>query len=342
MKTEIKTVTDSILLDGVENFLRRAPETSAEKLHGKLSYSEYSACKALDSTHRIKYRHHCDEGVFTVEVESCNDITESYVVRFDSLDRLGGCINVIDEDNNNAMITTKVGFCGTQYYTADGWVYLTNRLHIFRSIDDEIYDYNSYPLSCEYEEMVRFEYDLQGVESLGDDNLKNGMSVRFWETIAYSNEINNLDFPIGQPIYFTMDWGNYTQGLNYAIKSCALKDKRIGEEYAMLEQGCVSTLTSTDRYSNFFTKTKTKQYFTFMAFSFPDSTNMLTLSCRIKLCVNNEKDCMRDTTVETCPSGYTAATGNSGRRKASTNLSALGKRKSNLKKLKKLKNLREI
>ena len=84
--------------------------------------------------------------------------------------------------------------------------------------------------------MVRFEYDLQGVESLGDDNLKNGMSVRFWETIAYSNEINNLDFPIGQPIYFTMDWGNYTQGLNYAIKSCALKDKRIGEEYAMLEQ----------------------------------------------------------------------------------------------------------
>jgi len=83
-------------------------------------------------------------------VFSCSDLGEPWVVRFDSLDRLGGCINVV-EGEGKATITTIVGKCGTEYYKENGYVFLTNRLHIFRSIEDEVFDYNSYKLSCEYE-----------------------------------------------------------------------------------------------------------------------------------------------------------------------------------------------
>ena len=62
-----------------------------------------------------------------------------------------------------------------------------------------------------------------------------GLNVRFWETAVYENEIVNLDFEIGGEIYLSFEWVNVTSGLMYAIKDCALKDKKLKEEYSMVK-----------------------------------------------------------------------------------------------------------
>ena len=63
-----------------------------------------------------------------------------------------------------------------------------------------------------------------------------GLNVRFWEAAIYENEIINLDFEIGQPIYLSFEWANVTSGLMYAIKDCSMKDKILYEEYAMINK----------------------------------------------------------------------------------------------------------
>lgn len=40
-------------------------------LTDKLQYSTFSTCKKIDDGNdKIRYRHHCDEGVFTVEIHA--------------------------------------------------------------------------------------------------------------------------------------------------------------------------------------------------------------------------------------------------------------------------------
>jgi hypothetical protein len=306
-------LTDFSIPDHLKGGLSRKEEADIDFLFGKIDFTEFSDCKTIDSDgNQIRYRHHCDEGVFTVEVHACNDLGDPWVVRFDSLDRLGGCINIL-EGEGQAQITTIVGKCGTEYYKENGYVYLNNRLHIFRSVEDEVFNYNSYSLSCEYEETMTFEYDLSGVST----EMEFGLNVRFWETAVYQHEIKNLDFQIGEQIYLSFEWYNVTAGLSYAIKECALRDKTLQEEYAMVKNGCVSTLVSADRHSQYFEKTKNSQYFEFLGFSFPNSLNFLTLKCRIKMCLNNNKGCQLAPEVASdCDAGYQLASGRPAKRLA--------------------------
>lgn len=285
---------------------------------GKLVYSTFSNCKKIDDQgNKIRYRHHCDEGVFTVEIHSCNTFNEPWVVRFDLLDRLGGCINVLQGDDGKAVITTRVGKCGTEYFKKDGWVYLNNWLHIFRSFEDVELDKSSYQLSCQYEEMINFEYDLQGIDSDLGTHLKHGLNIHFWESSLYQKEIIKLDFEIGDPIYISFEWSDASVGLSYSIKGCSMKDKQLNQEFAIVQQGCVSSLIEADRFSNYFEKTKTAQYFQFIGFSFPKSNNYLTLSCRIQMCLQNDKVCEKGPSEEDCSAGYKLPTGRISKKKNS-------------------------
>ena len=107
----------------------------------------------------------------------------------------------------------------SQYFKEDGWVHLNNRLHIFRSVEDEVFDYHSYPLNCAYEEIVNFEYDLKGLSGPGSWN---GLTLKFWESNEFKVEKNDYKFEIGEQIYMSFSWADIAAGFSYAIKYCAI------------------------------------------------------------------------------------------------------------------------
>lgn len=116
---------------------------------------------------------------------------------------------------------------------------MNNRLHIFRSVEDEVFDYHSYPLNCAYEEIVNFEYDLKGLSGPGSWN---GLTLKFWESNEFKVEKNDYKFEIGEQIYMSFSWAEITAGFSYAIKYCAIKDKKLGTEFAITDSGCVNQL----------------------------------------------------------------------------------------------------
>ena len=60
-----------VLSDDFDQQVRFTNDLYEKNLAGKLMYSQFSPCKVIDKEgNRIRYRHHCDEGVFTVEINA--------------------------------------------------------------------------------------------------------------------------------------------------------------------------------------------------------------------------------------------------------------------------------
>ncbi|CAG5098768.1 Oidioi.mRNA.OKI2018_I69.XSR.g15959.t1.cds [Oikopleura dioica] len=264
----------------------------------KIVFTDFSECIVINEDEAIKYRYHCNEGVFTVEVAACTQLQNKWVIRFDALDRLGGCINVI-EHNEHKSIVTQVGKCGTKYRKENGWIFITNQLHIFRSVDDQAQDHNGYNLTCAYEEILEFEYDLSGVNEEGSFN---DVTVNFFESSNFLNPLPSLNFEIGEEVFFSFTWNENNNLLNYAISRCALKDKKLKKNFPFLEGGCVNSLVGANRYNDYLLSTSEQQRFSFVAFTFPDSDNQLTLACQINYCLKTEETC--GIGPRTCNTGY--------------------------------------
>merc|ERR1739848_141678 len=73
-------------------------QTSTRTPSKKL-FNEYGDCLTLNTTltdvSEVKYRYYCNEGHFYAQMKSCNYLLENWIFRFDELDRLKGCTNVI-------------------------------------------------------------------------------------------------------------------------------------------------------------------------------------------------------------------------------------------------------
>merc|ERR1712062_108856 len=102
----------------------------------------------------MQYRYYCEEGKFHVQVSPCNYLDDKWIIRFSALDRLGGCTNVIHK-RRPATIKTYISTCDTVFdKTDDGYVIIENKLHVFRNIEDIIFDETTYPLSCSYKDQL--------------------------------------------------------------------------------------------------------------------------------------------------------------------------------------------
>ncbi|CBY39588.1 unnamed protein product, partial [Oikopleura dioica] len=264
----------------------------------RIVFTDYSECITINGDEAIKYRHHCNEGVFTVEVSACTQLENRWVIRFDALDRLGGCINII-EHNEEKSIITQVGKCGTEYHKEDGWIYITNQLHIFRSVDDHAQDHHGYNLTCAYEEILEFEYNLSGVNQ---DATYNEIAVQFFESSNFLNPLQHMNFEIGDEIFLSFFWKEDNDLLNYAINRCALKDKKLNKNFPFLEGGCLNSLVGARRYNDYLLATSERQQFSFIGFTFPESDNQLTLACQIQFCLKTEETC--GVGPRTCNTGF--------------------------------------
>ena len=86
---------------------------------------------------------------------------------------------------------------------------------------------------------MNFEYDLKGLSGPGSWN---GLTLKFWESNEFKVEKNDYKFEIGEQIYMSFSWAEITAGFSYAIKYCAIKDKKLGTEFAITDSGCVNQL----------------------------------------------------------------------------------------------------
>lgn len=86
---------------------------------------------------------------------------------------------------------------------------------------------------------MNFEYDLKGLSGPGSWN---GLTLKFWESNEFKVEKNDYKFEIGEQIYMSFSWADIAAGFSYAIKYCAIKDKKLGTEFAITDSGCVNQL----------------------------------------------------------------------------------------------------
>ena len=99
-------------------------------------------------------------------------------------------------------------------------------------MDDQAQDHRGYNLTCAYEEILEFEYNLGGVEQ---DATYNEIAVQFFESANFLNPLQNMNFEIGDEIFLSFFWKENNNLLNYAISRCALQDKKLGKFFPFLE-----------------------------------------------------------------------------------------------------------
>lgn len=275
-------------------------ERAAAKAGGN-SYSKYTRCLPMDAHgNRMQYRYYCEEGKFHVQVSPCNYLDDKWIIRFSALDRLGGCTNVIHK-RRPATIKTYISTCDTVFdKTDDGYVIIENKLHVFRNIEDIIFDETTYPLSCSYKEVTEFEYDLTGVDAVG--YLDQNLSLKFWTDSSYKNQLPSRRFRVGEGVFFSLSWNKKPFKANYVIQKCYWNDKTAAKSFDIIRDGCVSGVVKAEQYSAYSESVESDHKFFFKAFAFSKDSNKIAMTCQIRMCLIGEEDCNRSPTF--CPSGY--------------------------------------
>jgi len=273
-----------------------------------VDYSKYTKCQKIDDNgNRIQYRYHCAQGRFFVQVSPCNYLDDKWIIRFAALDRLGGCTNVM-EKRRSASISTSITTCKTVFEKKDGYVKIENNLHIFRNIEENIFDESVYPLSCSYKEISEFEYELRGVD--GNGSLDSDLKLKFWTDSSYSEELQETRFRVGQGVFFSLGWKkNHPLDAHYAITKCFWNDKTEQKTYDIIRNGCVSELVNGDRHTKYAEHMDVDHKFSFNAFIFSQQSNNISMTCNVQICLPGEKDC--NVGPASCPPGYRMGSGNS-------------------------------
>ena len=82
----------------------------------------------------------------------------------------------------------------------DGKVKIENKLYIFRSIEDQVFDENVYPLSCSYEESSDFSFDLS-------KNVDGSGFLGTWLNYSLSKVLkNNFCCGAGNALSLALSW----------------------------------------------------------------------------------------------------------------------------------------
>lgn len=269
--------------------------------NNKAGYTKYTKCLDIDDKgNRVQYRYFCNQGSFFVQVSPCNYLDDKWIIRFEALDRLGGCINVMDK-RKSATIETSIATCDTIFEKKNGKVKIENKLYIFRSIEDQVFDENVYPLSCSYEESSEFSFDLsKNVD--GSGFLDNNLQLKFWTDSNFNTELSERTWRVGQPVYFTLNWVERIFDSNFVVEDCFWNDESEAKTYHIIQDGCASSLVDAQRYTPYSESTDNYHKFEFKAFAFAHQSHKVSMTCRVKVCLADEQDCNQQSAA--CPSGY--------------------------------------